>query len=381
MTAVGRGLPGDLRHDVQERGQRLTAELDRQGIDVAVILEPENVRYLTGFETLGWFTATGALVYRDGAKAVFCREFEAPNAEETAPDADVITFDDETDPVDVLKRVLGAYEVVGWDYGRAAWSLNQLQRVLTSLRRPPADITNEVYSMRMMKSPVELRYMREAAAITLSTMGAIATAAADCKTEREVVAAGYAALVLEGSYYPSSPIYLVSGSRSALPHVTWNPSAALSRDVLYVEVGPSVMRYSAPLMWSGLGPKAGPRLQRLAEAVVEVRDTAIAAVVPGRPAGSVDVAARRCAEELGVADALQHRIGYSVGVSFPHGWGEPHVLALRSGERRELRPGMCFHLVPHLVDGTGAVGSGATVAVTETGCEILTIGDPAVFEF
>lgn len=45
------------------------------------------------------------------------------------------------------------------------------------------------------------------------------------------------------------------------------------------------------------------------------------------------------------------------------------------GEERELRPGMTFHLpVCVFVPGRYGTGFSESVAVTETGCEVLTPG-------
>ncbi|MDP6108359.1 MAG: aminopeptidase P family protein, partial [Candidatus Brocadiia bacterium] len=68
-----------------------------------------------------------------------------------------------------------------------------------------------------------------------------------------------------------------------------------------------------------------------------------------------------------------HRTGYSIGIGFPPGWGEGHVMDIKPDDKRPLRVGMVFHTVPMvLLPGLGAVGVSETWAVTRGGVEVLT---------
>jgi Xaa-Pro dipeptidase len=342
-------------------------------VDVAVVTEPESIHYLTGFETLGYFTPIAAIISRTGSARISCRDSEVSNVVATSADSEPLGYGDEADPVTELLRALPKDGAIGWDLGISGWTLRDLQRLSGSLDREPIDIGTDVYAMRAVKSAVEIDLLRRAALATRAAMDAAIEAAQQADYEREVVAAAYRAMVLAEAAYPSSPVYAVSGPRSAQAHVTWDPERALSHDVLFLEIGANVRRYTAPLMSTGLGHEASERLRFLAERLEPWLEAVTAAVRPGIAAGEVDRVARANAAALGIDDAIRHRIGYSVGLSFPQGWGEPQVLALRSSEERELVPGMVFHLVPHLIDEDhGGVGSSSTVVVTERGCERIT---------
>ena len=69
-----------------------------------------------------------------------------------------------------------------------------------------------------------------------------------------------------------------------------------------------------------------------------------------------------------------HETGYSIGVCYPPGWNESHIMNLHPGDDTVLRPNMVFHLVPSLIipEMNGHVGFSDTVVVTENGCEVLT---------
>ena len=62
-----------------------------------------------------------------------------------------------------------------------------------------------------------------------------------------------------------------------------------------------------------------------------------------------------------------------VGVNYAPDWGEGNLFSIVDGERRNLVPGMVFHLVPGIyVPGEHVVIISETVAVTDTGCEVIT---------
>ena len=66
--------------------------------------------------------------------------------------------------------------------------------------------------------------------------------------------------------------------------------------------------------------------------------------------------------------------GYSIGLGFPPTWTDgPMYIA--EGNHRVLEPGMTFH-TPHSfrIPARFVIGASESIAVTETGCEILTSG-------
>ncbi|OCP24784.1 MULTISPECIES: hypothetical protein [unclassified Ensifer] len=70
---------------------------------------------------------------------------------------------------------------------------------------------------------------------------------------------------------------------------------------------------------------------------------------------------------------------YSIGGSFPPGWGEDSVMAIRRSHDVILEEGMCFHVTPCLYeDGVGCVGASMPSVLTSRGFESLS-GDEVVF--
>ena len=72
------------------------------------------------------------------------------------------------------------------------------------------------------------------------------------------------------------------------------------------------------------------------------------------------------------------RVAYSIGIAFPPGWDEGHIISINANEHRQFEPGMTFHLLATLHRPEfGGIGFSDTILVTHRGVETLTDGlDP-----
>ena len=116
------------------------------------------------------------------------------------------------------------------------------------------------------------------------------------------------------------------------------------------------------------GPDGGA--ERMYEAVFAARAAALDGDPPGREGRDVDAAARRVFVERGLDDAFTHSTGHGVGF----GAISAHALPrLHPKSDDILRPGMVFNVEPALYfEGFGGVRHCDMVALTATGCEVLT---------
>jgi Xaa-Pro dipeptidase len=227
----------------------------------------------------------------------------------------------------------------------------------------------------VIKSPQEIAYARQAAVAASAGVEAGVQAGAVGKTENDVAAAAIGATYLAGSEYTGSPGYVVAGRRTGLGHATWERYRIESGDPLYLEIGGNIHRYgAAQIRTASVGP-ASDELRRLSEASIAGVNAAIEAIRPGATSGQVDAACRGAVERLGQGHRFHHRTGYSIGLGFPPGWSEGHILDLKPNDPRVLQPNMIFHIVPVLLDPeVCGAGFSETVLVTENGCEVLTSG-------
>ena len=370
-------LPFSLA-EYRGRLDNLRKGMAERGIDIALVSVPENIYYLTGYTTLGYYMYQVLMVPSDDEPLLLTYREERINVERLSWLERHVDYTVTDDPIQVTKDTLRGLGIAGKTlsieeagYFFPIRTYRQLIDALGDARW--TDGSGLVEAGRLIKSDAELGYIRRAATATMAGMVAALDRARPGRTENEVAAAVYGATLEHGSEYPGSPPYVISGERSGLPHGTWEGRELRDGDIVFLEFSGCVKRYSAAMMRTGFIGTPPPSVTGRATAVIDALETAIATIRPGVTSGEVDAAARKAIGSHGFGDHT-HETGYSIGVCYPPGWNESHIMNLHPGDETVLRPNMTFHLVPSLIvpELNGHVGFSETVVVTETGCEVLT---------
>jgi Xaa-Pro aminopeptidase len=185
--------------------------------------------------------------------------------------------------------------------------------------------------------------------------------------ESEVAAAMEYAARLAGAEEMSFPTIIASGARSALPHGRATQQAIAAGGFVVCDFGVILAGYCSDqtrTVWVGA---ASNEAQSAYEAVKEAQAAAIAAVRPGVSAGEVDAAARKVLHKAGLGRHFTHSTGHGVGL-------EIHESPRIAAEQKDLlKPGMVITIEPGVYfPGKWGVRIEDMVAVTESGCEVLT---------
>jgi Xaa-Pro dipeptidase len=350
--------------------------METAGLDVLLVVAPENLFYLTGYETIGYASFALLLVRRDAEPLLFVREMERTVAETTTWLSGFETFADTEDPVE---RAADLLRKRGWLDGRIGVELGESfvsPATMDRLRRrlgEPADGTGLVEPGRRIKSAEELAWIRRACRLTEAGMGAALRAIRPGASENEVAGAAYAAFMAGGSDFMAGDPIVTSGWRSGVAHLTFGDRTLEPGDTLLLEMSACQRRYFGPLMRGAVIPPVRDEVRRMADVILEALDAAIAAIRPGATSGEVDAACRAPIERAGYEPFFRKRTGYSVGIGYAPDWGEGHIASLRRDDPTPLQPGMVFHMPPALrIPRQYGLGFSETVLVTETGCEVLT---------
>ncbi|MGA6161952.1 M24 family metallopeptidase [Amycolatopsis magusensis] len=370
-------LPFELS-EYQRRLAVVREGMAERGIDLALVSVPENIYYLTGYTTLGYYMYQTLLVPIDGEPLLLTYIEEKINIERLSWLERFVNYGVGEDPIAVTARTVASLGVAGKtlsiEESGYFFPVRTYRRLVAELSGVTwVDGSGLVESCRLIKSPAEIAYIRGAANAAMAGMvEALATARVGA-TENQVAAAVYRATLDQGSEYPGSPPYVISGERSGLPHGTWEGRELRENDIVFLEFSGCVKRYSAAMMRTAFLGDPPACVADRATAVIDGLQHAIDAIAPGATSGSVDEACRKAMLSHGFGDHT-HETGYSIGVCYPPGWNESHIMNLHPGDETVLRPNMVFHLVPSLIvpELNGHVGFSETVAVTETGCEVLT---------
>ena len=367
-----------LPFTIQEYKRRYEAVIEQMrklGLEVLLVRSPENICYLTGYETPGYYKYHCVVIPIDDEPIFILRRFEELNIWEYSWLTRHVPVDDWDHPPTITAQVLRRLHLDDKHIGveKTGWFFTVEEYETLTQEMPKAtfiDATSVMHNARVIKSEEEIAMMRRSAGILDKAVQAGIDAIRPGISDNHVNAEVNRVLFENGGEYMGLPPFILSGPRTCLPHQTARNEIIGDRDLVYFEVSCSQYRYAAAVMRTVFVGEPDERQRACTEALLEGLQASMDAIRPGVSCAEADAAGRMVIEKAGFGPYFRHRMAYSIGVNFPPDWGEGEILSLRPGEPRPLEPNMTFHLVPLcLIYRDWGIGFSATVRVTESGCE------------
>ncbi|TNC79427.1 MAG: peptidase M24 [Oleiphilus sp.] len=355
----------ELRHRIQQRH-----------LDAVVITDPENIMYLTDYQTTGYSFFQALVVPLEDEPFMITRALEASNiyartwVERTRPYPD--TGDAIQMLVDALREFGLSDKRIGYERNSYFFPAYQQDFIHTTLKQAKLlDCFGIVEEGRVCKSQVEIDVMKRAARATEAGMKAGLEASVAGATENEIGAAVSAAMFRAGGEAPSVMPYITSGPRTMIGHATWEGRVVQPGEHVFLEVGGCYRRYHTAMMRTVVLGQLSDSMYEAQEKMKHALDSLHAEVQPGMTVSDADNLVRNIITDNNVGAELITRSGYSIGIAFPPSWDEGYIISLKQGESRILQPGMTFHIIPWMwgVDGDKTCGISDTIYITEDGCE------------
>jgi len=370
--------------EFEERVNRVQSTIRDRGLNALLVTTPENIYYLSGLDTTGFYSYQCLIVPQTGEPAFVVRQLETPNVEirtwisqwkaygESYGDDSVET----TRGVDATTKLLREMDLADGRLGfeQDSWFITYHQVTLLEEAIPGELIgcSDIIEPERAIKSDSELEYIREAASIVeAGTQAGVDTVGTEVG-ENDIAANTYSGLIRNGAMH-GTRVYVTSGTRSALPHARWKGRTVRRGEPVNFEVGAAVNRYYASLWQTAhAGDTLPPVIERVEDAITTGLQSAIDRIRPGVPAAEVHQACQGVLREAGYGEFSPHRTGYSLGIGFPPGWGEGHIISIGPGDDTPLEQNMVFHMpVTVILPNYGTVGTSVTLRVADDGVEIL----------
>jgi Xaa-Pro aminopeptidase len=378
----------DLPFSREEYAARLAGVRRRMtaaGVEVVLTTVPENIVYLTGYSTLGYFTYQILILSLDHDPILLTRAINVEKAEVDSCLKHIEGYRDTEDPDEATYRVLDKYRLLRRRIANQddAWFFS-VARHKKLLRRLGVDDLTDCSGMiehvRMVKSRTEIEYIRKAGEYCQASLRAAIDAAVPGATDNDVAAAAYHAMYEAGSEFLGHEAQYVAGPAAGLGFECARRRPIRKDDVVYMEAGGTHNRYNCMLSRTVIVGRPDPKWTAMAEASRAALNAAKAAIRPGATSHEVDRAARTVMAKAGFGRYFTHRTGYSIGIGLPPDWGEGRIMSINENDPTVLEAGMCFHLIPDLkVVHQGGVVFSESIVVTETGHEVLTDFPQEVF--
>ena len=366
------------REEYAARLARVRQGMEATGTEVMLTTVPENITYLTGYSTLGYFTFQVLILSLEHDPILLTRAINVEKAQVDSCLRQIEGYADTEDPDEATYAVLKKYGLLGKRISNQddAWffSVSRYKKLLRRLGVTDLpDSSGIIERVRRVKSLKEIEYIRQAGRYCAASLRAAIDAVAPGETDNDVAAAAYHALYKAGSEFLGHEAQFVAGPAAGLGFECARRRPIRANDVVYMEAGGTHNRYNCMLSRTVIVGKPDPKWMAMAEASRDALNAAKAAIRAGVTSHEVDLAARSVMRSAGFGQYFMHRTGYSIGIGVPPDWGEGRIMSINANDPTILEAGMCFHLIPDLkVVHQGGVVLSESVAVTATGPELLT---------
>jgi Xaa-Pro aminopeptidase len=367
------------REEHDGRMARARALMREQKYACCIVVAPENLYYLGGYESWVSVNSPQALIFTadEVEPTLILRNVDLSLALETSWVRDIRTYHLHTE--NFAARVAGILEEKGVTDGRVAIELQSyalpysLGRELAAAMAPIqlVDATVTLGDLRLAKSTREMQYIEQAAAFTNIGLKAARQALKPGITEIGLAAAIEGALRHAGSDYWAIPTELASGKRTPGGHGAPREKPIEPGDLVHIEfAGVSNRYHTTALQTLSLGDP-GPRAKELYEIGLQSLRAGIAAVKPGVPVSAAEEASLVPLRKHGLEHTAMMRFGYGIGIAYPPIWLE--TLQISRGFDRKFEIGMVFvlHSCLELVEEGIGIVQGGTYALTQSGLRML----------
>ena len=353
-------VPEQLRPRLAALRQRLRAA----GHDALVIVNPADIRYLTGF--VG--DDSWALVPASNSAVTIISDsrFEEQIAREAPHAAAVMRKRKLAEALLIQMDRRGLKSAaVQQDYITLA-AFNSLAETVGSDRvRGWADGLME---QRALKSVDEVNAIRKAGRIQQQAYVEMLDFLKPGQTEAEVAAFLEYRMRALGADGVSFPSIIAADANAALPHAIPGRRRIKNGSLVLIDWGARFGGYCADMTRVIALGKMKPKLREIYQVVLEAQLAGIEAIRPGVAMVDVDAAARKVITNAGYGDRFGHGLGHGLGLDVH----EAPRLSPLAGEG-VLQPGHVVTVEPGIyLPGVGGVRIEDDVLVTDRGRRVLT---------
>ncbi len=346
------------------RADRLSSLLPEAEVDLLLVTDLVNVRYLTGY------TGSNGLAVIGPEMRLFVTDFRYVEqaAEEVDPAFERRRARQEL--TDELEEVLpGGPLRVGFE--EAHVSVREHRRLRDQLpeRVELIPIEGLIERLRAVKDPGEVAQIHEAAKLADAAFTELVTRGLVGRTERELAFELTMAMRRQGAERASFDIIVAGGAHGALPHAMPRDAPITADQLVVIDWGAQLEGYCSDCtrtVWAGSSEPNGEE-REVYDLVHKAQLAGLEAIRGGAGTRSVDSAARQVIEAAGYGEYFGHGLGHGVGLDIH----EAPRLSPRSDSA--LEPGNIVTDEPGIyLPGRFGVRIEDLVVVTDDGCEVLT---------
>jgi len=367
------------REEFAARRAAAAAALKTRGLDGLLMFRQESMYYLTGYDTFGYVFFQCLLLDADGGFTLLTRAPDLRQAERTSIIEDIRIWVDRPDanPALELRAILDAKHLSGqrlgveYDaYGLTARNGKRLEAALEGFCTL-VDASDLVSRLRLVKSPAEIAYVRQAAELADLALDEAHRLAGPGADEGEILAAMQGAILSRGGDDPANEFIIGSGGDALLCRYFSGRRKLSEQDQLTLEFAGVYRHYHSCLMRTIPIGEVPSRQREMHKVAVDALEACKAALIPGRPIGEVFDAHARVLDAAGYQAHRMNAAGYSLGTTFAPNWMDWPMFYHDNPE--PAAPGQVFfiHIIIFDSERQLAMTTGQTVLLGAKGVETL----------
>lgn len=349
--------------------QRLQVFLQENHYDLALVTNPDNIFYLSGFRSDPHERLLGLMIFKEDTPLLICPQMEVPDVKTSGWKFDTIGHLDTENAWEILNREVQSrgVKISTLAIEKAHLTVERLE-ALQHLY-PQANfvrLDDKLNDLRVIKDNEELSKMREAARLADYAIEVGCKEIAEGKTEMEILTAIEQAIKKKG-YAMSFETMVLSGPKTASPHGVPGERKIQKGDMILFDLGVIYKGYCSDITRTIAFGRPTEAQIEIYNTVRKANEIAIAAVKPGVRAKELDKVSREVIMAAGYGEYFTHRLGHGLGISvheFP---------SITGSNELELLPGMVFTIEPGIYkENVTGVRIEDDVVVTDDGVEVLT---------
>jgi Xaa-Pro aminopeptidase len=345
------------------RIDKLRAQLPQHGVPGALILDPKNVGYLSGF------TGSTAAILVSAERAVFITDSRySVQAERECPEFELAITPGSAAYAEAIAEQVGSLGLADLAVEGDHVTVSQfasLGEKLAGVRLKP--VSDLVGVLRQVKDEDEIGHTRAACQIVDRAFDYLLTILKPGVLERDVAIELEYFMRKQGSEKEAFDTIVASGARSALPHGRASEKPLEEGDLITFDFGARVRGYCSDLTRTVVLGRANDRQREVYRVVLDAQFAALGAIRAGVDGKAVDAVARDLIAARGHGEHFGHGLGHGLGRDVH----DHQALSQRASVM--LQAGMVVTVEPGVyIEGWGGVRIEDDVVVREGRCEILT---------
>jgi Xaa-Pro aminopeptidase len=333
--------------------------------DAALIVNPVDIRYLTGF--VGDDSWLLVMARPGGRPTVLSDSRFDTQIKQEAPHVTAVMR--KGGLAEELKKLMDKRSLPAVAVQQASISVGQFAKLGEVLGKRRVKAWDDgLLAQRSVKSAEEIKLIRRAGQIQQKAFADTLKFIKPGQREQEVAAFLEYRLRVHGADGPSFRSIVAADANAALPHAIPGRKKLRKGSLVLIDWGAKLQGYCSDMTRVVALGKMKPKLGEIYQIVLEAQLAGIDAIAPGAKLTDVDEAARQVVKKAGYAKFFGHGLGHGLGLDIH----EAPRLSPQAGDG-VLEPGHVVTVEPGIyLPGVGGVRIEDDVAVTGTGHRVLT---------